>query len=282
MNEKKEEKVDGLQDFVIKDEKKEKNYDVKTMDDVLKIDFSSDEELNLDEAYEFVSMSKNPKETKELVEQKEADNIIKNNSEKYLDPEYVEKMNNDHENLRNMLKKYDVNSNIVKNMKEIEKDKIYGLAEFLFNDYQKKLNDMNFNFEITRDEWKFMFDVLHNKLEYDQNEIFQLKEVREQYLNKVDEIFKSIPRDINDIPTVINVNNLIILYHLISKYKVKGINKYHFSYLTLLTKIGERIKLFNAYNVWVQRLSTDFQTWGGSLSVDENLIQKETDIKMNE
>lgn len=273
MNEK-EKNVEGLQDFVIEDEKKEeKDYNVKTMDDVLKIDFNSDEELNLDEAYEFVSMTKKPTETKELVEKREADNIIKENSEKYLDPEYVDMMNKEHENLRNMLKKYDVNSDIVKNMGEIEKDKIYGIAEFLFNDYQKKLNDMDFNFEITRYEWKFMDDVLHNKLEYDQNEIFQLKEVREKYLNNVNEIIKSIPRDIDDIPTIINVNNLIILYHLISKYKVKGLNKHHFSYLTLLTKIGERIKLFNAYNVWVQRLSTDFQTWGGSLSVGEEMVK---------
>jgi hypothetical protein len=264
---------EDLKDLTIEDKGKDfKDYEVKTMDDVLNIDFSKEGDLNLDEAYDFITMSNNkPKETKELIEKREADNIIKSNSSKYLNKDYVDMMNNEHNNLRSMLKKYDVNSEIVKKMSEKDKDKIYGLAEYLFNEYQKKLNDMNFNFPLTNDEWKFMFDVLYNKLEYDQNEIFQLKEVREKYLSKVDELSKTSKN--YDIQTVINVNDLIILYHLISKHKVKGINKQHYSYLNILTKIGERIKLFNAYNVWVQRLSTDFQSWGGSLSVDEETVK---------
>jgi hypothetical protein len=264
---------EDLKDLTIEDKGKDfKDYEVKTMDDVLNIDFSKEGDLNLDEAYDFITMSNNkPKETKELIEKREADNIIKSNSSKYLNKDYVDMMNNEHNNLRSMLKKYDVNSEIVKKMSEKDKDKIYGLAEYLFNEYQKKLNDMNFNFPLTNDEWKFMFDVLYNKLEYDQNEIFQLKEVREKYLSKVDELSKTSMN--YDIQTVINVNDLIILYHLISKHKVKGINKQHYSYLNILTKIGERIKLFNAYNVWVQRLSTDFQSWGGSLSVDEETVK---------
>ena len=39
-----------------------------------------------------------------------------------------------------------------------------------------------------------------------------------------------------------------------------------------MTKIGERMKLFNAYNIWVQRLSNDFQSWGGSLTVDDSVV----------
>jgi len=135
---------------------------------------------------------------------------------------------------------------------------------------------MTFNFGITKDEWKFMYDVMYHKIEYDQNELFQLKEVRERYLEGVKEIDKTLNTDI--IPSVINVNDLIILYHLISKFKVKGINKQHFSYLTLLTKIGERIKLFNAYNVLIQRLSADFQTWGSCLSVDNDEVNNISEI----
>jgi hypothetical protein len=83
---------------------------------------------------------------------------------------------------------------------------------------------------------------------------------------------------------MINVNDVIILYHLVSKYKVKGVNSNFYNYLSLLTKIGERIKLFNAYNVWVQRLSDDFQLWGSSLTVDEEMIvsaevEKQKDVK---
>lgn len=248
------------------------NYDVKTTDDILNIDFSSDNDINLEEAYELINVSKKPKETKELIEKRDADNIIKNNSSKYLNSEYVDKMKKEHENLRNMLKKYDINNDIVKNMSESEKDKIYALAEYLFNDFQKKLNNMVFYFPLTMDEWKFMYNVLYDKIEYDQNEIFQLKEVREKYLDKVKESVKELKNE-NEVLTTINVNDLIILYHLISKYKVKGVNKSHYSYLSLLTKIGERIKLFNAYNTWIQRLSDDFQLWGGNLTTDEKTVK---------
>lgn len=87
--------------------------------------------------------------------------------------------------------------------------------------------------------------------------------VKENYLDKE---FKK--GDNGEYDTYINVNDLIIFYHLISKYKVKGITQEHYDYLQVLTKIGERIKLFNAYNVVVQRLSNDFQLWGGALSVE--------------
>jgi len=264
-----------MEDFAIKDNKKIdlSDYDIKTSDDVFDFDFDSDEEFNIEEAYEFIRHTiKEPKETKELIEKKEADNVVMNTSDKYLSAEYVELMKVEYDKLLGILKRYDVNSELVKNMSEEDKDRIYGIAEYLFNEYQKNLNKMDFNFELSQDEWKFMNDVLRNKLEYDQNEVFQMEEIRKQYLDSAEEIYHSLPKNVDEIPTVINVNNLIILYHLISKYKVKGINKQHYAFLSLLSKIGERIKLFNAYTVWVQRLSNDFQSWGGSLTpIDSNL-----------
>lgn len=274
MNKDKEISVEDLQDFVIEDEKKDDTeYEITTTDDVLNVDFGSDQDINIEEAYEFISLSNKPKETKELVEQREADNIIRDTAENLLNMDYVEMMNKEHDNLRNMIKRYDANSDLVKGMEESDKDKVYGIAEYLFNEYQKKLNDMDFMFGLTQDEWRFMLDVVRNKIEYDQNEVFQMKEVIDGYLDSAEEVYKTLPKNIEEIPTMINVNNLIILYHLVSKHKVKGINKQFYAYLTLLTKIGERIKLFNAYNVWVQRLSNDFQMWGGSLSIDEESIK---------
>ena len=247
-------------------------YDIKTMEDSLDIDFSTDD-LNLEEAYEFINLTKKPKQTKEYIEQKEADYVINNSSSKFLNFSYVDIINKEHTNLRNMLKKYDVNGELVKNMLETDKDKIFSLAEYLFNEFQKKLNNMDFIFPLTRDEWKFIIDVIHNKLEYDQNEIFQLKEVREKFLDIVDTNIKYLNKQDDEIITTINVNDLIIFYHLFSKYKIKGINKQHVLYISILVKIAERIKLFNAYNIWVQRLSTDLQIWGGSLTIDEQSVK---------
>jgi hypothetical protein len=46
-------------------------------------------------------------------------------------------------------------------------------------------------------------------------------------------------------------------------------------YKELLKKIGERIKLYNAYNVVVERLSKELTFWVSSLTaLDEELIKE--------
>jgi hypothetical protein len=264
----------------------DEKYDVKTLDSVLDIDFSKDEqELDIETAYDFIDTSKqNKKETKESVEKQEADNIIEEYSNQFLDKEFEENYNKEYDNLRNFLKRYKINGDLVKNMSEEDKNKIYGIAEYLFNEYQLKLNHLMFKFYLTNEEKKFLLDLLRNKIEYDQNEVFQMKELMDRYINILDETKTTKEGDENLVKTMINVNDVIILYHLVSKYKVKGVNSNFYNYLSLLTKIGERIKLFNAYNVWVQRLSDDFQLWGSSLTVDEEMIvsaevEKQKDVK---
>jgi hypothetical protein len=258
-----------LKDFVIDDNTilKEDNYEmVSSTDELEKFDFSSDKEFDIEQYHELISFAKKEQEddsVKDLIKLQEAKNIIEKDSKNFLMPEFVDKFHQEEENLVNMIKKFDPNIEFVRNMTEEQKDKVYEIAQYLFNNYQKKLNELNFHFPLTNDERKFVFNVFRNKLEYDQNEVFQLKEVKDNYLDK--EFDKGEDGIYN---TFINVNDLIIFYHLISKYKVKGITQEHYDYLQILTKIGERIKLFNAYNVVVQRLSNDFQLWGGSLSVE--------------
>lgn len=242
---------------------------VSSTDELDNFDFSTNDDFKIEEYHELVSSLKNDindDSVKELVKLQEAKNIIEKTAKLFLNPEFVDQYSKEEQNLLNMIKKFDPNNEKVRNLTEKQKDKIYEIAQYLFNSFQKKLNDLMFSFPLTNDERKFILNVFRNKLEYDQNEVFQLKDVKENYLDK----------DFNKGPdgnymTYINVNDLIIFYHLIAKYKVKGINQEHYDFLNILTKIGERIKLFNAYNVVVQRLSTDFQVWGGALSVEGDL-----------
>jgi hypothetical protein len=262
-----------LKDFVIEDTPKaineqtinEANIAYST-GELEQFDFSSEKEFDVEQYHELISFMKKETEdesVKELIKLQEAKNIIEKDSKRFLDPAFVDKYNQEEQNLVNMIKKFDPNLDFVQKMTEEQKDKIYEIAQYLFNVYQKKLNELVFHFPLTDSERKFVYNVFRNKLEYDQNEVFQLKEIKENYLDKD---FKK--NDKGDFDTYINVNDLIIFYHLISKYKVKGITQEHYDYLQVLTKIGERIKLFNAYNVVVQRLSNDFQLWGGALSVE--------------
>lgn len=238
-------------------------------DDLDNFDFSSDNEFDIEQNYELVSSlmtDEQDESMKELVKFQEAQNIIERDAKKFLNPEFVDKFKQEETNLINMIKKFDPNDDKVRSLTEEQKDKVYEIAQYLFNSFQKKLNDLNFHFPLTIDESKFIHNVFTNKLEYDQNEVFQLKDIKDNYLDK------DFEKNGDTYDTYINVNDLIIFYHLLVKYKVKGITKEHYNFLEVLTKIGERIKLFNAYNVVVQRLSTDFQMWGGALSVEGELV----------
>jgi len=235
-----------------------------SVEDIENFEFDSDKQFNIDESYELIEFTKKPELTKELAASKEADKIIENTSKLYLGDKYTTKIKSSYQNLRNLMKRYDINSDLVKNMNEESANKIYGIAQYLFDFFQKDLKIMTFEFNLTKDEKKFLLDIFRNKLEYDQNEIFQVKELKNNYLDELS----------NNNVSYIKVDDIIILYHLISKYKVKGINSYYYSYVDILTKIGERIKLFNAYNVWIERLSSDFQLWGGSLPFDSDINDK--------
>jgi hypothetical protein len=260
-----------LKDFALGEMVDSKDYVVvDSTENLENFDFSSDTPFDIETSYELVENMKKEEdsdEVKELIKLREAKNIIDRDAKIFLDPVFVDKFSKEEENLLNLIKKFDANKDEVRNMTEEQKDKIYEIAQYLFNAYQKKLNDLTFSFPLTKDEIKFVYNVFRNKLEYDQNEVFQLKDVKENYLDK--EFDKD---EKGNAVTYINVNDLIIFYHLISKYKVKGITQEHYDFLQVLTKIGERIKLFNAYNVVVQRLSNDFQLWGSTLSVEGELV----------
>jgi len=263
-----------LKDFMIQPTPEtQTDYEiVATTEEIDNFDFASGAEFDIEKNHELIVGLKQKEEDesmKELVKLREAKNIIEKTAKDFLKPEFVDMMNKEESNLTNMIKKYDPNIDEVRAMTEDQKDKIYDIAQYLFNVFQKKLNDLLFNFPLTKEEVKFIFNVFRNKLEYDQNEVFQMKELKENYLDKDFE-----KQEDGNFMTYINVNDLIVFYHLISKYKVKGITSEHYDYLQILTKIGERIKLFNAYNVVIQRLSTDFQMWGGALSTEGELVGK--------
>lgn len=261
-----------LKEFAIGDEKLPETTEVSSSTDELdNFDFSDDKGFDIDKYHELINFLKKSEATDEMKEKiklEDAKNIISSTAKEFLGEEFVNQYSKEEDNLINLIKKFDPNLEEVKKMTEDQKDKIYDIAQYLFNNFQKKLNQLNFHFPVDNEERKFIFNVFKNKIEYDQNEVFQLDELKNNYLD-ID--FKN---DNGIYNTYINVNDLIVFYHLFSKYKVKGITNEFYNFIQILKKIGERIKLFNAYNVVIQRLSNDFQLWGGNLSFEENITGK--------
>jgi hypothetical protein len=266
-----------LKNFALTEDEysKLKDAQVVSLEELENFDFTKDDSLDIDKYHDIVSIWKASKEEtdekKEALKQMEAEDIIKEMSEKFLGKEFTEKYNQQKENLWAFLRKYDANLDIVKNMTEAEKNKIYDIAEFLFNDYQMTLNHLTFLFPLTLEEHRFLYSVLTSKLEYGQDEVFQMELLKDHFLDIFRNFKKKSVTEI-DMETAINVNDLIILYHLFSKYKVKGTGTEYELFKGILRKIGERTKLYNAYTVIVQRFSSQFMVWGGSLTVDESAI----------
>lgn len=276
-----------LKDFALTEEeyKKFKDIDLKSLEELENFDFTTGADINVDDYHDMVEALKVSKdqtsEKKEVLKQLESENIIKETSIKFLGEEFTAKYNHQKDNLWAFLRKYDAGTDLVTNMSEEEKDKIYDIAEFLFNDFQLVLSHLNFIFPLTSEEHKFLYDVLFKKLEYNQDEVFQMEDLKEKYLD----FYKNFHKDSvseTGMSTIININNLVVLYHIFSKHKVKGVGSDFENFKNILRKIGERTKLYNAYTVIVERLSSQFQVWGGSLTVDETAINGEVLIPTNE
>ena len=178
-----------LNKFIIDDEiEKKVDYNVvSSTDEIDSFDFASDKEFDIEKSHELIISLKQKEETdehKQYVKLQEAKNIIEKDAKNFLNSDFVDSFNKEEENLINMIKRYDPNIDEVRNMTEDQKDKIYDIAQYLFNVYQKKLGLLTFSFPLTAEEVKFIFKVFRDKLEYDQNEVFQLKDLKENYLDK--------------------------------------------------------------------------------------------------
>ena len=91
------------------------------LDQLQNFDFSSNENLNIDEYADLTSGIKNPQ--KEEIQQLEADNFIQTIGSKTINEGYFNKLTFQKENILNFIRKYDPNVETVKNLTEEEKDK---------------------------------------------------------------------------------------------------------------------------------------------------------------
>ena len=161
-----------------------------------------------------------------------------------------------------------------------EKDALYSEAQNLWNEYANNMKTAKYNFFLNRNQWKFITDLLLSKLEYDVNTVFfaieltdMLGDMRNVKYNN-DEELKSTP---------VNATEITYIYHLISKYKVKGLTKESYLFSEILIKIGDISKLFNYYDAVGKNLSTDIQNWvtsfeeGVDFEKSVNVVEEETE-----
>lgn len=151
-----------------------------------------------------------------------------------------------------------IKSNNGKGLSNQEKDELYLSSQKLWKEFIDELKDAKYNFFLNRPQHKFLTDLVMNKLEYDVNSVFFAIELKELFEVLKETKYKN---DTELISYPVNATEITYIYHLISKYKVKGLTKESYLFAEVLMKIGNISKVFNYYDATGKNLSTDIQDW---------------------
>ena len=74
---------------------------------------------------------------------------------------------------------------------------------------------------------------------------------------------------------VIDIKSIIIMYSFLGGFKIKGFGEEYYLFTSVLKKLIDTNKLFDAYKIINTRIQTDFMTWNSSLKEMENQIKAE-------
>jgi|TARA_R110002167_G_scaffold334907_2_gene542175 hypothetical protein len=170
-----------------------------------------------------------------------------------LDSEY--ELNLD--SIINNLESYMVD-NSGKGKSEEEKDVLYKSSQDMWKEYRNSLTEAKFNLHLNRSQYKLFSDILVTKLEYDADTVFVAIEISSA-LSKMKE--HKFTNDTEVFPFKVNATELTYIYHLISKWKVKGLSSSAFVFAEILQRIGTVSKLFNYYDKFAKYLSEHIQNW---------------------
>ena len=248
--------------------------DIDPFQEILEHDFTSSEE------FDFVGKAKlieDYKSESANIKSSEAETIIDQIGESYLNETQKADLDKIKTNFESLIKKYDLEA--TKDFTKEQRDSIYGIALFIKNSFIDKINNLIFNIQFTREEYQILNSYLRNRHEYDGIEIFNILELKTRYLDEWYVLFGKLPKDQKYFEVEIDIKNIVMLYHFISKCTVKGFDKQFDAFINILTKIGDTNKIYNAYNVVKERINTDFLNWTDIISTDlkfaEEIVQKE-------
>ncbi len=259
-----------VESFEIKEEKEEMLID--PLEELSELTFDENNEVNIDEYAEILNVMERDAS---LLKAEEADEIVKDAGDKYLKPEYLEKLKKSYLALSNFYKKYDPNSDLIKNMNETDKTNLFAVGNFINKNYNQLVDNMDFEISLTRAEYIFLSTALERKVVYDGNEVFNIIDLNEKYLKIWKENFKNLKKNEDVFNIEIDIKNIVMLYHFLQKHTVKGLSSEFYSFASVLQKIAETNKVYNAFNIKKERAKTNFLAWTSAISPEEDIIVEE-------
>jgi hypothetical protein len=226
------------------------------------INFSETESFDYDKYFNIIEKIASKNQT---IKQDEAENVISEFAPGFVDDKFIEELNKRKQSIVDFIRKYDPNSkDIINEMNQGGVDKVYAIFNYLLNSYIHFINEMEFNFELSNAEFKFLNKILTNTIEYNGDDVFNYVEFVEGFWNGAYNEYQS-DKGKEKYVFKINIKKILLLHHLIKEFKVKGITSDFKSFRSVLYKIGQTNKIFNAYNIIIERMKEDAKLWGTAL-----------------
>ena len=230
-------------------------------------DFKSEEKFDLENEYnnlfEGVEFkSENPNETK----LKDAENIIQELGALYIEGLSLQKYETIFSNITEFLQRFRVDSDEITQMTKLDRDKIFGYGKELFRSYQDQYSNLLFNVELSVKEWNFIEHTLTKKLSYNGQEMFNYWELYMKFIKPTKDMVDKLPKGTEAFIPVASVQSLILLSHLLMKHEEKASTDSFHYFRTVLTEIAKMTKLFNAYGVMLERVTSRFNHWVNALN----------------
>lgn len=244
--------------------------EIDPIEDIINYDFSSNEEFNFDENYGHLQELKS---SSEEAKQLEAENVIKDLCPKYMNEQEVLEIEKLKKNMEAFLRKYNVEGEYMKAIPstpdgEKLKTKIFAIGQLLYNNFHSRINNISFNILWTRDEYKLINYAFTDKGEHDGQSVYNIYELKTTYLDAWKDTERKLDRSTTSFLINIDIKNMVMFYHYINKHVVKGLGKDFETFKSILDKIVDTHKIFNAFGVIKERLGVDFNFWVGALTPD--------------
>ena len=132
------------------------------------------------------------------------------------------------------------------------------------NAYIQYVNEMKFIFVLEKSEAKWLNKVLLGEIEYNGDEVFNYTELYNTFWKGVQEKMEE-DKSAESYSFKVAIKSLLILHHLIKGHTVKGRTGDFKIFASILYKIAKVNKLFNAYNIIIERIKSDREIWGAGL-----------------
>lgn len=155
-----------------------------------------------------------------------------------------------------------MSSNSGKGKSEEDKDALYLNAQNMWHQYAELLRNVKFNLYFNRKQYNFLTNLLLKKLEYNVDTVFVAIELSSLLVSWREN--SKYENDDSVLSYQGNPTEITYIYHLISKYSVKGLVDETFRFAEILSRIADASKIINYYDSVAKNMASDITDWVSS------------------